>query len=919
MAVIYIDNKPYEVADGQNLLSACLSLGFDVPYFCWHPALHSVGACRQCAVKQFRDENDTRGRIVMSCMTPAVEGTRISIDDPEVRAFRASVIEWLMVNHPHDCPVCDEGGECHLQDMTYMTGHNYRRFRFGKRTFRNQYLGPFLNHEMNRCIQCYRCVRFYRDYAGGRDLNVFGAHDRLYFGREADGVLENEFSGNLVEVCPTGVFTDRTLKQHYVRKWDLQSAPSICVHCGLGCNIIPGERYGTLRRVVNRYNGDVNRYFLCDRGRFGYEFVNSDRRIRKAIHRRPQAGGVEEREVGEEEALSLAATLLGAGAKVLGIGSPRASLEANYALLRLVGRERFYQGVSERERSLVATALRVLQAGPARTPSLGEIEQHDAVLVLGEDVTAVAPRVALALRQAVLQQPIKKATKLGVARWDDGAVRRAIQNERGPLFIAAVAATRLDEVATETYYAAPDDIARLGFAVAGALAAGIGLYTASADGGDPFADLPAEVGTLAARIAAALAGAERPLVVSGISLGNEAILHAAADVAWALCERGLGAGLFLALPEPNSLGLSMLGGGSLEAARRAAREERADAVVVLENDLYRRADAVIVDELLAAAGAVVVLDHLANATTRKASLVLPAATFAEADGTFVNNEGRAQRFFQVFLPGLGIKESWRWLRDLGSLGGVPALAAWQSLDDLLADMASAVPALKGAAEAAPGAAFRIAGLKVARQSFRCSGRTAVQAHLDVSEPKPPHDPDAPLAFSMEGYQGEPPAALVPRFWAPGWNSWQQATVRYQNEVNGPLRGGDAGRRLVSPARVGRPPYFREVPPAFASRNGRWLAVPLYHVFGSEELSAAAPAIAELMPEPYVGLNPDEAGRLGVVAGAAVEVTIGDVARRLPAVLMPTLPKGIAGLPAGLPALAGLQLPAWAQLAVVEDG
>ena len=104
----------------------------------------------------------------MACMTPAADGTRISIADPEAAAFRASVIEWLMTNHPHDCPVCEEGGECHLQDMTVMTGHAYRRYRFTKRTHRNQYLGPFINHEMNRCIACYRCVRFYRDYAGGR-------------------------------------------------------------------------------------------------------------------------------------------------------------------------------------------------------------------------------------------------------------------------------------------------------------------------------------------------------------------------------------------------------------------------------------------------------------------------------------------------------------------------------------------------------------------------------------------------------------------------------------------------------------------------------------------------------------------------------------------------------------------------------
>src|ERR1043165_8377291 len=138
MTRIFVDNKPFEVTGGRNMLDICLSEGFDLPYFCWHPAMGSVGACRQCAVIQFRNEEDTAGRLVMACMTPAAEGTRISIDHPDAKTFRQSVIEWLMVNHPHDCPVCDEGGECHLQDMTVMTGQNYREFRFDKRTHRNQ-------------------------------------------------------------------------------------------------------------------------------------------------------------------------------------------------------------------------------------------------------------------------------------------------------------------------------------------------------------------------------------------------------------------------------------------------------------------------------------------------------------------------------------------------------------------------------------------------------------------------------------------------------------------------------------------------------------------------------------------------------------------------------------------------------------
>ena len=334
MPTIYIDNKPYEVKEGPNLLHTCLDLGFDIPYFCWHPAMHSVGACRLCAVKQFRDENDKRGRIIMSCMTPVTEDLRISIDDPEVKAFRAGIIELLMMNHPHDCPVCDEGGECHLQDMTLMTGHVYRRFRFKKRTYRNQDLGPFLNHEMNRCIHCYRCVRFYRDYAGGRDLEAYASHHHVYFGRHEDGVLQNVFSGNLAEICPTGVFTDKTFKRHFTRKWDLQTAPSVCVHCGLGCNIIPGERYGTLRRIRNRYNEEVNGYFLCDRGRFGYEFVNHPGRIREPFmsEKAKKTAGFTGNTLTKDAINSYLAHLLHFGGRVIGIGSPRASLEANYAL-----------------------------------------------------------------------------------------------------------------------------------------------------------------------------------------------------------------------------------------------------------------------------------------------------------------------------------------------------------------------------------------------------------------------------------------------------------------------------------------------------------------------------------------------------------------------------------------------------------
>ena len=869
MAIVYVDKKPYQMNPEENLLHGCLSQGLKLPYFCWHPALGSVGACRQCAVKQFKDDHDEHGKIVMSCMTPATEGARISIDDPEVAAFRAGIIEGLMLNHPHDCPVCDEGGECHLQDMTVMTGHDYRRYEFEKRTFRNQNLGPLVNHEMNRCIQCYRCVRYYRDYAGGDDLNAFASRDTVFFGRYEDGALENEFSGNLVEICPTGVFTDKTLKHHYARKWDQQFAPSVCVHCAIGCNTDVGERYGTLRRVLNRYNHDVNGYFLCDRGRFGYEFVNSERRFRQpTLKNKPISVALAQRHLAEAVA----------NGKVVGIGSPRASLEANFALRTLVGPDRFHSGMADDEARLIKRMVEILRGGPMRTPTLREIEECDAVFILGEDLTSVAPRMALSVRRSVRQQPMEIARDLKIPLWLDHGVRDAVQGAKGPLYIATPYATRLDDVATATFHAAPDDLARLGFAVAHAL--------------DPHAPSLGEF-PLAAEIARALKAAKKPLVISGTSCASEAVLQAATNVALAV-----NAALSFTAPECNSVGETLLGGSPLSAAFQAVRDGHADTVIIVENDLYRRAPSAEVDSFLKSAKHVIVLDHLANPTTAKAEMVLPAGSFAESDGTLVSSEGRAQRFFQVFVPQSDISASWRWLKP----------EHWHDLDDVLEEMSKAVPELAAVRNAAPSAAFRIAGAKIPRSPHRESGRTATLVNISISEPKPPDDPDSPLSFSMEGTSEKPPAALIPFFWSPNWNSIQ-ATNTYQKEVGGPLRGGDAGVRMIEPAPANGQSYFNDVPPAFEPRDGEWLLVPMHHIFGSDELSLSAPGIAQLATKPHVAVNSAD-----LAEGAEVEVSCAGGTYRLPVRIRPDLPRGVAGLSAGLPPVPGIALPAWGKIA-----
>lgn len=901
MATIFVDDRPYEVDDGQNLLQACLALGFDLPYFCWHPAMHSVGACRQCAVKLFHDEKDRKGRIVMSCMTPAAEGTRISVDDPEARAFRATVVEWLMANHPHDCPVCDEGGECHLQDMTVMTGHVYRRYRHLKRTHVNQDLGPFVSHEMNRCIQCYRCVRFYRDYAGGRDFHVFASKRDVYFGRHADGPLESEFAGNLVEVCPTGVFTDKVFKRHYARKWDLQTAPSVCVHCAVGCNTIPGERDGTLRRIRNRYNGEVNGYFLCDRGRFGYGFVNGEGRIRRPLLRDDGSAGRAAREAGPQDVLeSLIPLLQPGGASVLiGIGSPRASLEANFALRSLVGRENFFSGMAQRDHRLVDLILEVLTKGPARTPSVKEAEEADAVFILGEDVPNRAPRLTLALRQSVRRSPMAATGKLHIPLWDDGAVREALQERRGFLFAAGMAASRLDPIAAGTLRAAPDDLARLGFAVAHALNAGA----------PPVPGLSAALEAAARGIAGALREAGRPLVISGTAPGSEGVIRAAGQVARALCESGKDPLLLYITDECNSLGAGLLEGRPLEEAVDVAESGAARTVLVVENDLTRRAGASLVERLFASAHRLVVLEHTSNDTTERADAVLPAASFAEATGTYVSLEGRAQRSYAVMPPGDDIRPGWRWIAEMMRLRGT-GTPDWRDLDEVTASMIDEVRALKILRFLARPASFRITGRKIPRQPHRCSGRTAMTAHRDVRETRPPDDPDSPLAYSMEGTGALPPPALICREWAPGWNS-AQAVNKLQSRVGGPLRGGDPGLRLLAPAGLDESGYTGDMPAAFEPREGQWLLVPLWHVFGSEELSRLAPDVASLSPAPYVAVNPGEERNGSFVEGHVALVSVQGRLYRLPVKFDRSLPAGTAGIPAGL--VPGIPLPAWAVL------
>ena len=428
------------------------------------------------------------------------------------------------------------------------------------------------------------------------------------------------------------------------------------------------------------------------------------------------------------------------------------------------------------------------------------------MIVLGEDLTNTAPMLDFSVRRWARLRPTAAEERLGIARWNDAGVGAVKKEESSALWIAGTHAGKLDEIAAESVHGAPDDLARFTVALVAALSTRGGRRAAKG--------LTADDARCVERFATALRAAERPVVISGVSCGSVALLEAAAALARALPGRAAAAApLALVVPEVNTLGLMLLGGGRLSDAFRLAAEGDVEVALVIENDLYRRAPAAQVTAFLQACGTAIVVDHVRTETTAAAAAVLPAASWAETTGTFVSHEGRAQRSIAVMVPPRPVQPTWRWLSALAAAARLPVGQDWLTLDHVLDELARERPDLAPATLAAPPADARFAATKVPRQPTRYSGRTAMHSDVSVFDPAPSDDRDSPMSFSMEGYRGQPPSPLIARYHAPRWNS-VQALNKFQEEVGGPLRGGDPGVRLVEPAVVSgrrRPPSHRRRP------------------------------------------------------------------------------------------------------------
>jgi NADH-quinone oxidoreductase subunit G len=599
MPKLIIDNIEVEVPAGTNVLEAAKKVGIWIPHFCYHPALGSVGACRLCAMKFL--EGPVKG-IQMSCMLPAQDGMVISTSDPEAVRLRQLVIEWLMINHPHDCPVCDEGGECLLQDYTIAGGHGIRRYKGKKHTFLNQDLGPNIEHEMNRCIECYRCVRFYQEFAGGDDLGVMGSAARVYFGRFQEGKLESPFSGNLVDLCPTGVYTDKTARFR-ARYWDYEMAPSVCPGCSLGCNTLPAARYRELLKTMARRNDAVNGWFICDRGRFGSAPVNDPARLRT-----PRLDG---RETGWEEALDALVARIGELGELHGagslavVGSSRLALEGGALLPKLAGLLGagflcYFTDEQEGDRTVAAVSL----LNTDNSASMAEVQESDCIVVSNCDLLEEGPMLALAVRQAW-----RKGARVFLAGADAGkAWTKTVSVE-------AAAVNTLGEV--------------------------------------PFAEF------------------KRPVILCGTRQNNPADLENAAKA---------GVKVAYLLPGPNACGAALLAReNETTSLSEAVTSGKVKGILAIEADIPA--------ELLEGVSFVAAADWLSTDLAKRADIFLPTTAWVEMDGTFINNEGRAQRFKRVMKPGLPIRGLDPALHPprlhRKSPPGGDLLPAWQVLAELI--------------------------------------------------------------------------------------------------------------------------------------------------------------------------------------------------------------------------------------------
>ena len=651
MPVIEIDGKQIDIAAGATVMEAAHQAGITIPHFCYHKKLSIAASCRMCLV-----EVEKAPKPLPACATPVTEGMKVQTRSVKAIAAQQGVMEFLLINHPLDCPICDQGGECQLQDTAVGYGASASRYSEPKRVVKEKDLGPLIATDMTRCIHCSRCVRFGQEISGLMELGMAGRGEHTEVMPFLEAQVSHELSGNVIELCPVGALTSKPFR-YSARSWELSRRKSVSPHDGLGSNIQVHVKNNRVLRVVPQENEAINECWIADRDRYSYEALNSPDRLTSPMLK--QNG--QWREANWQEALEHVAARLNqirqaqGPAAIAGLASPHQTVEELYLftkVLRGLGTENIDHRLA---RADTAASDGVRWLGMA----VAEINTLDRVLLIGSTIRQEQPLIAQRLRQAV-----KHGAELNVlhAAGDDllCRVNARLINKPGDWVNA------LAQIAKAMQEAGADLGADMGAALAAIVS----------------------VSDHARAIATSLmSGSRRALLLGALAQQHPAAeqLHGLAQSIATACGATLG---FLS-PAANSVGAQLVGSlpGPEGLGAAAMLATPCSAYVLLGAEPALEAyDAAGAAAALHAADFVVALSAFKMATLEHADVLLPIAAFAETAGSFVNMEGRLQRFQGAVKPQGEARPAWKVLRVLGnllSLGGFDYDTAEAVLGDAL--------------------------------------------------------------------------------------------------------------------------------------------------------------------------------------------------------------------------------------------
>jgi NADH-quinone oxidoreductase subunit G len=664
MIEIELDGKKVEVAEGSTVMHAADKAGTYIPHFCYHKKLSIAANCRMCLV-----EVEKAPKPMPACATPVTQGMIVHTKSTKALQAQKGVMEFLLINHPLDCPICDQGGECQLQDLAVGYGASSTRYTEEKRVVFHKNVGPLISmEEMSRCIHCTRCVRFGQEVAGVMELGMIHRGEHSEITTILGDTIDSELSGNMIDVCPVGALTSKPFR-YSARTWELSRRKSVSPHDSVGSNLIVQVKNNQVMRVVPLENEDVNECWIADRDRFSYEALNGPERLTAPMVKQGGAWKTTDWPTALEYiARSLKQIKADHGPASIGaLGSAHSSVEELHLLAKLT-RGLGSENIDHRARhsDFSATQGATLGSRSARWlgTSIASLSNLQGVLVVGSFLRKDHPLFAQRIRQAV-----RKGAKVHSIN--------AVHDD----WLMPVA-TRLSAAPSLWVQALAD--------VAVAVAQAIGTS----------APLPGQASDAARAIASSLLSGERKAVL----LGNAAAQHPNASSLLALANwigEQTGASVGYLTEAANSVGAQLVGAvpgdGGLNAGQMlgaaAGGALKACLLLNLEPALDAH-NAAAATAALSSMDMVVVMSPFKTAGVAVADVMLPIAPFTETSGSFVNAEGRVQSFHGVVKPLGDTRPAWKLLRVLGNMLDLKGFD-FETSDEVRAEALGDIAAIPG--------------------------------------------------------------------------------------------------------------------------------------------------------------------------------------------------------------------------------